>query len=423
MSIYDGHPGIKEDQHGIRASVTVGSGPTKQQKVKRFPRGSAIKTITDWQDRTRVALRGSDGPIARGRLADAAAEYLAHQRVQLVPSSYASLVCELNAWIEPFGHLTRDAITRAMVLEQRRRWLTEPRGGPTARKGTRDAKPHAPKTCNHRVRALAGLYHFLDGSKAPTPCDDVPKLREPAPAPTAVSVDTVKAVFLRLTDAKTRARFMVLAATGQRPAQLMRATPADVDFVRRFWFVRPAKGGNPIPIQLTQDMVDAFTAFAAADAWGTYDTSTHAKHLYAAGWPSAIRPYNTKHTLAITFAESGADWNDMRDWFGHQDVKSTRIYTGHVLARSTQMAARLEGRIGWPSAPRSDDPAAAQPPVSPAPPTVLVAASPKTQPPGTGSLTGSRQRRSGSQLVKNGRVLSRAENDPATSVSGGKRGV
>jgi integrase len=183
---------------------------------------------------------------------------------------------------------------------------------------------------------------------------------------------------------------MVLASTGQRPAQLKRAVPEDLDFVRGFWFVRAAKGGNPIPIQLTKDMADAWQAFVAADAWGDYDGSEYAKALYAAGWPAHIRPYNTKHTLAITFAESGADFNDMRDWFGHQDVKSTRIYTGHVLARSTQMAARLEGRIGWDSA---------------------------TSAPAT---SGSRQRRTRSQLVKNGRVLSRAENDPVTRVSGRK---
>jgi integrase len=400
MSVYDGYPGIKEDQYGIRANVKVGG----RQVGKRFKRGTPLKTITDWQDRTRVALRDHAIPVPKGQLAADTVTYLLHQKVQLVPSSYASLVCELNAWLEPFGSLTRDQITRELVLEQRRRWLTEPRGGPTAPKGTRDAQPIAPKTCNHRLRALAGLYHFLDGSRAPTPCDDVPKLREPAPNPQRVSVDLIRRVAANLQDPKTRARFMVLAATGQRPAQLMRAMPADLDFVRRFWFVRAAKGGNPIPVQLTHDMVEAFEAFAAAEAWGAFDTSDHAKRLYRAGWPRGIRPYNTKHTLAITFAEDGADFNDMRDWFGHQDVKSTRIYTGHVLARSTQMAQRLEGRIRWTDSGTD----------SPAPP--LTAASPTTPAPETDSRTDSRQRPDGTRLVKNRRNLTEGENDPAVRV-------
>ena len=244
MSIYDGHPGIKEDQYGIRANVTVGS-------AGQAAEGQTVPARHAAQDDHRLAgpdaRRAARRPriAAEGRLDADVAHYLTHQKVQLVASSYASLVCELNAWLAPFGHLTRDAITREMVLEQRRRWLTEPRGGPTARKGTRDAQPHAPKTCNHRLRALAGLYHFLDGSKAPTPCDDIPKLREPEADPKFVSVATVKPVFAHLTDPKTRARFMVLASTGQRPAQLIRATPDDVDLTRGVWLVRPAKGGKP----------------------------------------------------------------------------------------------------------------------------------------------------------------------------------
>jgi integrase len=404
MSTYDDYPGITEDQYGIRANVKVAG----RQVGKRFKRGTPLKTITDWQDRTRVALREHTIPVPKGQLAADTARYLTHQKVQLVPSSYASLVCELNAWLEPFGQLTRDAITREMVLEQRRRWLTEPRGGPTARKGTREAQPHAPKTCNHRLRALAGLYHFLDGSRAPTPCDDVPKLREPEADPKFVSVATVKAVVARLADPKTRARFMVLVSSGQRPAQLKRATPEDVDLARGVWLVRPAKGGKAIPVILTDDMLVAFTAFAAADAWGDFDGSDYAKALYTAGWPRGIRPYNAKHTVAITLGEAGVGWEDMRDWFGHKDVKTTRIYAGHILARTRATAQHLEGRIGWTDS-GTDSPAPG-----------LTAASPKSPAPETDSRTDSRQRPDGTRLVKNRRNLAEAKTDPAVRHSGGK---
>jgi hypothetical protein len=38
-------------------------------------------------------------------------------------------------------------------------------------------------------------------------------------------------------------------------------------------------------------MVAAWNAFSAADAWGEYDGSDHAKALYAVGWPEDVRPY------------------------------------------------------------------------------------------------------------------------------------
>jgi integrase len=387
MSNYDGHPGIKEDQYGIRANVKVGS----QQKGKRFKRGTPVKTITDWQDRTRVALRDGAVPLPKDRLAIDAARYLTHQKAQLTPASYASLVCEINAWLALFGSVPRHQITREMVIDARHRWLTEPRGGPTARKGTRDAKPHAPKTCNHRVRALAGLYHFLDGSKAPTPCDDVPKLREPEADPKFVPVATVQQVAGKIADPKTRARFMVLTATGQRPAQLKRAEPADLDLARGVWLVRPAKGGQAIPVVLTDDMVAAFAALDAAEAWGDFDGSDYAKDLYAAGWPKGIRPYNAKHTVAITLGEAGAEWEDIKDWFGHKDIKTTRIYAGHILQRSRAIAQHLEGRLGWTDSQKLT------------------------------AETDSRQRPDGSRLVKTRPNLTQAENGPLSAVSKGNR--
>jgi integrase len=58
-----------------------------------------------------------------------------------------------------------------------------------------------------------------------------------------------------LRSAKTRARFMVLASTGKRPSELMRAQPHDVDFVRRVWTVRDGKGGWSPGIYLNDDML------------------------------------------------------------------------------------------------------------------------------------------------------------------------
>lgn len=359
MSQYDGHEGIKEDRYGIRAYVKVGTGERGRQKEKRFKRGTPLQKILDWQDITRGALKGGTVAARKDTLYNDAKHYLAHMKAQLVPSGYNSLVCEINAWIPELGDTPRDKITRERILEIRHEWMTKPR----ASKGKGHGTPLAAKTCNHRVRALRGLYHYLDGSKAPTPCDDIDKLREPDPDPKFVSTAKVRQVAAKLADPKTRARFMVLASTGQRPAQLKRTRPDDVDLRRRVWFVRPAKGGQPIPVVLTDDMVEAFKAMKAADAWSeftdsgaikrTWDSSDFAKELRAAGWPKGVRPYNLKHTVAIALGESGADWEDIKDWFGHKDVKSTRIYTGHILARTKATAKRLDGRIGWKTASRT----------------------------------------------------------------------
>lgn len=325
--------GVYRDQYGLAAIVRVRPFP---QIERRFPPGSDVLELQQWQAHTRATLllkkRSTPHAITtRGTLEVDANKYL--QRVAHL-TSYKSRCSEIKAWTDHYGWRRRSSLTREDVLDARQAWL----GGDD---------PYAPKTINHRVRALAHLYRMLDGPHAPTPCDGIPKLTEPAPQPVAVSPQTIRKVAKTLTDPKTTARFMVLASTGQRPAQLMRAERHDVDLRKRLWMVKPAKGGSAIPLALTDDMLVAWQAFIRTDAWGIYDTSLHAKRLYKAGWPRGIRPYNAKHSVGIALTERGADWEDTRAYFGHRDIKTTRIYTGRVLSRLRATSGLLAGRLGW----------------------------------------------------------------------------
>lgn len=325
--------GIRRDRYGFRAYVKVGD----SQREKRYPADTLVKTMQDWRDETRVALRKITKKPTSGTLAEDVRTYLGKPSIQAL-TSYKSRTCEVEAWIPLYGSVPRGLLTRQHVLDAREVWLKA---------------DYAPKTINHRVRALRHLYRTLDGTSVPTPCDGVKKLAEPKAQPVAVSLSVVRKVLKRLKEPETRARFMVLVSTGQRPAQLMRAVRTDLDFRRRLWRVRPAKGGDPIPLPLTDDMVAAWRVFLAAKAWGVYDTSTHAKRLYEAGWPRDVRPYNAKHTVGILLAEAGAAWEDIKDFFGHTDVKTTRIYTGFVASRLRKTSGLLAGRLGWQKAKRA----------------------------------------------------------------------
>lgn len=317
----------ERDRYGWRCYVKVGG----KQREKRFKPDSTPEQRRDWIAEARATLtKLKTAPAARNTFKADGRVYLALPEIKSL-SSYKSRVCEIEAWYPLIGHIAREKIERKNILSARSAWLEA---------------GFAPKTINHRVRALKHLYTTLEGSKADTPADDVEKLAEPKADPKFVPVRVIRAVARKLEE-PTRSRFMVLAATGQRPAQLRRAVRTDVNLRKRLWMVRPAKSGNPIPLALTDDMIAAWKAFIAADAWGHFDGSDYCRALYAAGWPEHIRPYNTKHTVAITLAEAGAEWEDIKDHFGHTDVKTTRIYTGLVQSRLRGTAAKLAGRIGW----------------------------------------------------------------------------
>jgi len=331
--------GVYRDRYGISAIVRVRPHP---QKELRFPFGTELKKIQRARGEERQKLLAKDARPTRGRFTIDARKYL-----KLVKhlASWKSRCCEIEAWTKLFPKANRADLTPDDILRARQTWL---------------AAKYAPKTINHRVRALRHLYHLLDGKDAVTPCDGIKQLASPAAEPRLIPVATIQKVARALTDAKVLARFMVLTATGRRPSELMRAQPTDVDLRRRLWIVRTGKGGHPTPLYLTDDMKAAWTRFVDLELWGKFDVSMYDKALYAAGWPqqwiaggrrrrNAVRPYNARHSVAITLGEAGAQWEDLRDFLGHTDIKTTRIYTGVLRSRLKATSERLTGRLGWKS--------------------------------------------------------------------------
>jgi hypothetical protein len=221
--------GIRRDQYGLRAYVKVGG----VQREKRFPADTPISRIKAWRDDARVQLRKRPVRNTRGTLAADVDAYFELETVRTLVS-VTSLRCELAAWVELYGDRPRTILTRLHILDARERWLKD---------------GYAPKTINHRVRALRGLFHRLDGSKAETPCDDVTKLEEPPANPKFVEPRRILRVAKKLAPWPfEQGVFLVLTSTGQRPAQLKRTRmddeERDVDLRRRVWSVRPAGSGQ-----------------------------------------------------------------------------------------------------------------------------------------------------------------------------------
>lgn len=339
-------PGIFEDATGRRVQASFRG----RKREQRFPLTAPLREMTAWQEATRTTLRKGRVIIhgAAGTLAADVVRYL-HTVTHL--AGYKSRRSELHAWTALYGPTPRLALTAEQVRLAIARWR---------------AAGKAPKTIRNRLVALAALYHTLDGAPgqpaAPTPVDgitiDVPK-RRPAYVPVSVVI-AVEAQLRaqrtagRLRDDKTRARFMVMAATGVRPAALTRVQPQDVDLKRRTWFVAGGKGGEPISFWLNDDMLAAWRIFVRAQAWGAFDTRSMARVLRTAGWPPGVRPYAVRHAVGQDLAEQGEDYEDIAAWLGHSDVATTKRYYVPILSgRLRDMAQRLAGRLGWATVPQS----------------------------------------------------------------------
>jgi integrase len=340
--------GIYDDQWGRAVVVKVG----KVQREHRFPPGTSLETCKAWQIRTRADLsdeRQDAGTLdtpepERGTYAGDLPKFLTLIRNRV---GYKSDRSHASAWLPLIGHLRREAIRPSHVTKAVATWQE---AGKSAR------------TIRHRIRVLRELYQLLDGAHARPPVKGVKLPRIPEAHPVRVDTETIQAVAASLKQglrsdkahgpkrtvrptkhtppAITHARFLVYATTGQRPAQIGRAKPEDIDLKRGIWFVRAAKRGLSVPFPLDAEGKHAWQTFITADAWGPFDPTDFAKTIRRHGWPEKTRPYAMRSTFAIDHLLAGTPLGDLQGLLGHKQIETTRKHYAPILL------ARLKKTIG-----------------------------------------------------------------------------
>lgn len=335
--------GIYEDRFGRSVVYHVHGQP----KETRFPLDTPLDRLQRWRTRALADAIDIAPRDPRGSLARDAVRYLKRLKGQ---PGYKSEKSHLKAWVMRLPRRPRWSLTREDVELAIAAWR----------------ETVAARTIRHRCRVLAAVYHRLDGPRAPTPVDDAVLPARPKPRPVSVDDAAIKAVAERLQaheathrlrDAKTRARFLVLATTGRRPAEVKRTAREDLDLDRRLWFTRTAKGGRNTIVMLNDEMFAAWQLFIGAKAWGAYDDRSFSKTLKRNGWPQTIRPYNLRHSTALAIRARGGDLEDVQDQLGHASITTAREFYLHALpARQAAISQRLAGRfpltVFTPPAPR-----------------------------------------------------------------------
>ncbi len=345
--------GIYVDETGHAVMVQVHGA----RQELRFPLDTDLEVLQRNRDQLRLDLRDA-GPAAaaRGTLAHDAQKYL--KQIAGRPGSAADR-SHLRAWLDRLGPKNRGRITAADVRLALAAWRTA--GTWTGGRGRRTRQaleaPASEKTLQQRWRVLKHLYTTLDGPKAKTPCDDVPRPKPPAATPVGVHITRVQRVALALKkrargtplrspERQDYARYLMLVSTGQRPAQLQRAIAEDFHLREQFWIVRSAKGGPSHAIHLNAEMRGAAKQLLHAGALGPYNTDALLDVARAHGWPKTIPLYNARHSVAIDAIEAGADLGDLQAMLGHASIETTRRFYGPILRmRQKSVGKRLEGRL------------------------------------------------------------------------------
>jgi len=377
-------PNIYQYPDGQKEAIArvAGASPV----AKRFGPGTSLEHVQAWLESKQKDLRaevkqlrewerdfGDDTPAERrrkaGTLEGDAPEFLSQIGGR---EGFKADRSHLRAWFEVvvdgerLGDLPRGAITSGHANKAITIWQTKPSphairkvrvggyargdeaiGGYVRTAPATSGVVVAARTIRHRCRVLRELYQTLDGKRAPTPIDEAKVPRRPKAPPATVPEAVIEGVLMKLArlDPKTHARFAVVATTGQRPCQVGRARPEDVQIEERIWLVRDAKGEPAHSITLEGPQLAAWEAFIAADAWGEIDTSKYGKTVHAAGWPRAVRPYSARHSIAAEAIRNGVSLGDLQAHLGHGTPTTTRIYAPFQINQQRATSKKMKNYL------------------------------------------------------------------------------
>lgn len=365
--------GVRRHGAGWQARVSVaGAG----RAVAQFDLATSFETMADWQEDERYRLRKelrTRNPLAgatRGSFAEDVTTYLA--AIAAMPD-LARRTKDLYLWVAEFGTRRRATITATDIRTVRDRWLTV---GPKMmyRKKTPDTPAHweavaiplAGSTVNHRLRALSNVWTVLDGRRAPNPVREVPEADEAPQLPRALPYDAIARALAALPDrgrgtrhekrptvSLTKLRLAVMMWTGLPQKGLAALTPAHIDLEAGTLLTtarRKGAGVGPALLPLLPQAVDALRAFAAADAWGSFSTSSMRTSWRLAAkkadLPTGTRPYDLRHSYGTAVFLASGSLEAAGGLLQHADARTTRRY-GLAAVRPVLAAALAR----WPHTP------------------------------------------------------------------------
>jgi integrase len=309
-------PGIWKDEFGFAVQVSVGtSGKSKQQRENRYPFETKLKTMTDWQDETRVALRKLLPKHGKGTLAAAVVTYL--KSVASMPT-FKDRERDLGLWVAEFQNRQRHSIKTHEISAVLHQWINE---------------GLAPMTVINRRTALMAVWTALDGKKAPNPVDESFRPDPPPLAANDIPWPTIEKVLDAVEDrgqgirgqtrghvSKTKIRLRLIAYTGLPHKLVKQITEDGIDWENGKVLAakrRKGTGVEPRWLPLSEDAIPALEDFVEHDCFGSFSNSSMLKTWQRAwrwvhpGWP-VDKPipcvYRLRHSFATaTYAKSGDD--------------------------------------------------------------------------------------------------------------------
>lgn len=226
------------------------------------------------------------------------------------------------------------------------------------------AEGYAASSLNKLRVYLMNVWRYCDGDSAACPIRRLRREREPEPSPRGQDPAIIRKAIDALPTGATKARIALLAATGMRPAEVMRLGPGDlqVSAEKPYATVPTAKSGQPRIVPLNPDGVAAAKLFIETKAFGSFSLGSlrvaFNRALAQVGATNDVMsseesgrgrkrrlwrfsPYVMRHTVATELRRRGTDLADIGYLLGHKSPTTTQRYAKVDTDRLHEAMAKL----------------------------------------------------------------------------------
>ena len=155
------------------------------------------------------------------------------------------------------------------------------------------AKKDNPKTVNRHIVSIKNYFKYMEkiGNIKNNPCEDITGLKMPKTMPHVLSEDDIdKLLDIKLNDAfdyRNKAMLELMYSSGLRISELLNLDVNDIDF------------------------------------------EMNIVRCFGKGSKESISPHTIRHSFATHLINHGADLRSVQTMLGHENIKTTQIYT-HV---------------------------------------------------------------------------------------------
>jgi integrase/recombinase XerD len=195
-------------------------------------------------------------------------------------------------------------------------------------------------TIHSRINALKFYYENVLGYDKIF--IDIPRPKRPLKLPKVISEEKILRGILGISNVKHQAMIMLAYSAGLRVSELVQLKITDINSDRMQIFVERAKGKKDRVVPLAKAALDilkqyylaykpVYWLFEGQDKATCYSSRSAQQVFKKAfkdlGLPTQASFHSLRHSYATHLLENGTDLAYIKDLLGHNDIKTTLIYT------------------------------------------------------------------------------------------------